>query len=111
MTLAEAGPFPAPAWWRRPSLDAIDGRLVMNGVDLESLVRELGAPLFVYDLGAPVENMRRLQAALASTGRPVPAPVRAQGEPGSGDARRLPRPRRPGRPGGRSASTRARPAR
>jgi diaminopimelate decarboxylase len=94
-----AGPWPAPTWWRRPSLDAVDGSLVMNGTDLEALVHELGAPLFVYDLGAPVENMRRLQAAVARTGIPyrtrfalkanpdprILAVLRAMGAPGTPD--------------------------
>jgi diaminopimelate decarboxylase len=63
-------PAPAPTWWRRPGLDVIDGRLALNGVDLEGLVREHGAPLFVYDLDRPVENMRALQGALARAGVP-----------------------------------------
>ncbi|MEI7743461.1 MAG: diaminopimelate decarboxylase [Chloroflexota bacterium] len=59
-----------PAWWRRPGLDAIDGRLVICGQDVEALVREHGTPLFIYDLAAPVENMRALQAALTRAGMP-----------------------------------------
>ena len=59
---------PPPTWWRRPGLDIADGRLALNGADLEALVREHGAPLFVYDLARPVENMRALQAALARAG-------------------------------------------
>ena len=63
-------PAPAPTWWRRPGLDVVDGRLALNGIDLEGLVREHGAPLFVYDLARPVENMRALQGALARAGIP-----------------------------------------
>ena len=67
-TAFPAVPAPAPTWWRRPGLDVVDGRLALNGVDLEVLVRRHGAPLFVYDLARPVENLRALQAALARAG-------------------------------------------
>jgi diaminopimelate decarboxylase len=91
---------PAPTWWRRPGLDVVDGRLAMNGVDLEALGREHGTPLFVYDLARPVENARALQAALARAGvrhrvrfalKASPAPailaaLRAIGTPGQDDA-------------------------
>ena len=59
-----------PTWWRRPGLDVVDGRLGLNGADLEGLVREHGTPLFVYDLARPVETVRSLQAALARAGVP-----------------------------------------
>jgi len=59
-----------PTWWRRPGLDVVDGRLALNGADLEGLVREHGTPLFVYDLARPVETVRSLQAALARAGVP-----------------------------------------
>lgn len=61
----------APTWWRRPGLDVRDGRLALNGADLEALVREHGTPLFVYDLARPAENVRALQAAFARAGWPV----------------------------------------
>jgi diaminopimelate decarboxylase len=88
----------APTWWRRPGLDvAADGRLALNGVDLETLAREHGTPLFVYDLARPRENVRALQAALARAGVPsvtrfalkacpdprILAVLRALGAPGS----------------------------
>jgi len=96
-TAAPALPAPAPTWWRRPGLDVVDGRLALNGVDLETLVRRHGAPLFVYDLARPVENLRALQAALARAGVPYvmrfalkacPDPrilevLRGMGEPGT----------------------------
>ena len=63
-------PAPAPTWWRRAGLDVVDGRLALNGVDLEGLVRLHGAPLFVYDLARPVENMRAFQGALERAGVP-----------------------------------------
>ena len=67
-----ATPIPGapPTWWRRPGLDVVDGRLGLNGADLEGLVREHGTPLFVYDLARPVETVRSLQAALARAGVP-----------------------------------------
>lgn len=61
-------PAPAPTWWRRPGLDVLDGRLGLDGADLETLARERGTPLFVYDLARPVENVRALQAALSRAG-------------------------------------------
>ena len=58
----------APTWWRRPGLDVVDDRLTVNGADLEALVHEHGAPLLVYDLARPGENVRALQAALDRAG-------------------------------------------
>jgi diaminopimelate decarboxylase len=58
----------APTWWRRPGLDVVDGRLSLNGADLEALVREHRTPLFVYDLARPRETVRELQAALDRAG-------------------------------------------
>lgn len=55
-------------WWVRPGLEAVDGRLRIAGSDAESLAREHGTPLFVYDRTRFAENARRLQAALAGTG-------------------------------------------
>ena len=61
----------AMPWWVRPGLDIDDaGRLRIVGVDAESLAREHGTPLFVYDRARFAENARRLQAALAGTGLP-----------------------------------------
>jgi diaminopimelate decarboxylase len=100
---AEAEPVvgsPAPTWWRRPGLDVVDDRLSLNGSDLEALLRAHGAPLFVYDLERPRENVRTLQGALTRAGldqvvrfalksNPEPAILRvlrglgAPGEPGA----------------------------
>jgi diaminopimelate decarboxylase len=60
--------IPAPTWWRRPGLDVVDDRLTVDGADLEALARQHGAPLFVYDLARPVENVRALQGALDRAG-------------------------------------------
>ncbi len=61
-------PAAAPTWWRRPGLEVVRDRLALNGHDLDALLREHGAPLFVYDLARPVENVRALQAALDRSG-------------------------------------------
>lgn len=61
-------PSPAPAWWRRPGLDVVGDGLALNGTDLDSLLREHGAPLFVYDLARPGESVRALQGALCRAG-------------------------------------------
>jgi diaminopimelate decarboxylase len=88
----------AAPWWVRPGLDvAPDGRLRIAAQDAESLARQHGTPLFVYDRARFAENARRMQAAVAATGLPFrlrfalkanPDPailgvLRALGEPGS----------------------------
>jgi diaminopimelate decarboxylase len=91
---------PAPTWWRRPGLGAEDGRLSVNGADLEALAREHGTPLFVYDLARPVENLAALRDALrradvrhrlrfalkASPDPRILATIRGIGTPGADDA-------------------------
>jgi diaminopimelate decarboxylase len=57
-------------WWLRPGLGIVDGRLEIAGRDAESLARDHGTPLFVYDRTRFAENARRLQDALARTGLP-----------------------------------------
>ena len=57
-------------WWQRPGLEAVDGRLTVAGRDAETLAREHGVPLFVYDLTHIEENVRALQRAMARTGLP-----------------------------------------
>ncbi len=64
----EPATVPAPTWWRRPGLEVVDDRLSLNGADLEALTREHGAPLFVYDLARPAENVRALQGAFERAG-------------------------------------------
>ncbi len=55
-------------WWHREGLESIDGRLVIAGADAESLAREQGTPLFVYDRRRLAENVDRLTAALVGAG-------------------------------------------
>ncbi len=66
----DRGPVPLPPapWWVRPGLAAVDGRLVIAGVDAERLAREHGTPLFVYDRPRFAENAERLAAALTGAG-------------------------------------------
>jgi diaminopimelate decarboxylase len=88
----------AAPWWVRPGLDAApDGRLRIAGEDAESLARQHGTPVFVYDRARFGENARRMQAAVTATGLPFrlrfalkanPDPailgvLRALGEPGT----------------------------
>jgi diaminopimelate decarboxylase len=63
------GPAAAP-WWVRPGLDVADGRLRIAGRDAETLARERGTPLFIYDRVRFRENARSLQGALAGAGIP-----------------------------------------
>jgi diaminopimelate decarboxylase len=58
----------AAPWWVRPGLEIDAGRLSIAGQDAESLARDRGTPLFIYDRARFAENARRLQAALDSTG-------------------------------------------
>jgi diaminopimelate decarboxylase len=60
----------APDWWIRPGLDVREGRLRIAGRDAETLAREHGTPVYVYDTERFRENARRFQAALATTGLP-----------------------------------------
>jgi diaminopimelate decarboxylase len=99
VTVAERETRPAP-WWVRPGLDVVDGRLRVAGHEVEPLLRELGAPLFIYDLDRFAENAVRLRSALRRAGLtvrqrfalkanrepPVLAALRAVGPPGSPDA-------------------------
>ncbi len=90
-------PLPAPTWWRRPGLEVRDDRLTIAGRDAETLARQQGTPLFVYDLERVAENARRVIGALGRTGlhhrvrfalkanhqREVLAVLRGLGAPGS----------------------------
>jgi diaminopimelate decarboxylase len=87
-------------WWVRPGLDVQKGCLYIAGRDAETIARERGTPVFVYDLARFAENARELQTALArrdlryvvrfalkANREPeVLAVLRALGEPGSVDA-------------------------
>lgn len=55
-------------WWNRPGLEAADGRLTIAGRDAETLARERGTPLFVYDRRRFAQNAERLAAALERAG-------------------------------------------
>jgi len=59
---------PAPPWWVRPGLEVRDGRLAVAGTDAESLARDRGTPLFVYDRRRFAENAERLIAAFRRAG-------------------------------------------
>jgi diaminopimelate decarboxylase len=60
---------PVAPWWVRPGLDIDpDGRLRIAGRDAETIARQHGTPLFVYDRPRFAENARRIQAAFAPTG-------------------------------------------
>jgi diaminopimelate decarboxylase len=90
----------AAPWWVRPGLDIENGRLRIAGRDAETLAREHGTPLFVYDLTRFGENARRMQTAQSRTGLPFrlrfalkanPMPevlsvLRGLGAPGSPDS-------------------------
>lgn len=52
-------------WWRREGLDVVDGRLRFAGHDAESLAREHGTAVFIYDPQRLAENVQRLQRAFS----------------------------------------------
>ncbi|HSL95707.1 MAG TPA: diaminopimelate decarboxylase [Thermoleophilia bacterium] len=81
-----AGAAPTVAgrpWWEHAGLRAVDGRLRIAGRDAETLAREHGTPLYVYDLTRIDENVSALHDALAATGVPfrIRAALKAQREP------------------------------
>ena len=70
-------------WWARPGLEVRDGRLTIAGRDAETLARDHGSPVFVYDLGRAVEQAEELRAAFAAAVVPgiVRYALKAQREP------------------------------
>jgi diaminopimelate decarboxylase len=63
-----ADPTVVSDWWRRPGLDAADGRLIIAGRDAEALARTRGTPRFIYDLERVRENVRAMHAAARGVG-------------------------------------------
>ena len=70
-------------WWARPGLEVRDGRLSIGGRDAEALARDLGTPLYAYDLGRVEEQARALETAFAGAGLRglVRLALKAQREP------------------------------
>lgn len=60
----------APTWWIRPGLEVTDKRMKIAGYDAETIAREHGTPLYVYDLTHIKEQVRRIQHAFSGTGIP-----------------------------------------
>jgi diaminopimelate decarboxylase len=71
------------AWWERPRLEVRDGRLHIAGRDVESVAREHGTPVFVYDLVRIEEQARGLVDAFERAGVPfrVRLALKAQRDP------------------------------
>jgi diaminopimelate decarboxylase len=63
-------PATTRTWWTRPGLDVADGRMRVAGRDAETLAREHGTPLFVYDLLRIGEQARALLDAFARRDAP-----------------------------------------
>jgi diaminopimelate decarboxylase len=70
-------------WWARPGLEVRDGRLAIAGRDAETIAREHGTPLYVYDLVRIEEQVRALQRALTGAGlrHRIRFALKAQREP------------------------------
>jgi diaminopimelate decarboxylase len=60
----------ATAWWERPGLASVGGRLQIADHDAEELARGHGTPLFVYDLERVRENASALHAAFVGAELP-----------------------------------------
>ncbi len=61
-------PEPHRTWWARPGLDVRGGRLSVAGRDAESVAREHGTPLYVYDLTRVSEQAHALRSAFERAG-------------------------------------------
>ena len=70
-------------WWTRLGLEAHDGRLLVAGRDAETVAREHGTPVFVYDLVLIEEHARSLIDAFERVGVPfrLRLALKAQREP------------------------------
>ncbi|MEA2556856.1 MAG: diaminopimelate decarboxylase, partial [Actinomycetota bacterium] len=70
-------------WWSRPGLDIRAGRLHVAGRDAESVAREHGTPLYVYDLERVAEQAVSLRDAVTAAGLApvVRLALKAQREP------------------------------
>ncbi len=55
-------------WWVRPGLEIRAGRLTIAGRDAETLARDNGTPLYVYDRRRLAENATALHDALDAAG-------------------------------------------
>lgn len=71
------------AWWERPGLEMLQGRLHVAGRDAEAQAREHGTPLFVYDLARIEEQARALEGAFEAIGVPfvLRLAIKAQRDP------------------------------
>lgn len=58
-------------WWARDDLDYVDGRLMFAGRDVAAMADAAEGPLFLYSAERVAANLGRLQAALATVGRPT----------------------------------------
>ena len=78
-----AGAVPDRSFWMRPGLEVRGGRLLIAGRDAETLAREHGTPLYVFDLQRVAEMARDLQGALTRAGlrARVRLAMKAQREP------------------------------
>ncbi|MEX2601028.1 MAG: hypothetical protein WD355_05230 [Balneolaceae bacterium] len=55
-------------WWERKNLEYSDGRLHFAGMDLSEMAEKWGTPLYLYDSGRSLENIRRVTDALQHVG-------------------------------------------
>jgi diaminopimelate decarboxylase len=74
---------PDRTWWARPGLDVRGGRLSVAGRDAETVGREHGTPLYVYDLERVSEQADALRHAFERAGLDgrIRLALKAQHEP------------------------------
>lgn len=65
-----AAPGAGALWWERPDLRYVGRDLHLGGRNLATLAREAGTPAFFYSGQRVLANLRRVKAALESTGLP-----------------------------------------
>lgn len=71
MSVRAAAQAGARFWWARDDLDYADGRLMFAGRDVAAMAEAVEEPLFLYSAERVAANLGRLQAALATVGRPT----------------------------------------
>lgn len=55
-------------WWERKNLEYCDDRLHFAGQDLSKIAEKWGTPLYLYDSGRSLDNIRRITGALQKAG-------------------------------------------
>ena len=71
MSVRAAAQADAGFWWARDDLNYVDCRLMFAGRDVAAMADAAEGPLYLYSAERVAANLGRLQAALATVGRPT----------------------------------------